>query len=243
MQEEEQRATADEVDDDERRQRPERVHVVRTREAAGFSQRIPDASALQERRGNREPREGEPGQRRQDEDPDEHANRQEDDDADRESGQERPARRTRLGSQRASADVGQREERSGDDEQRALHLGPVADRELVESRHDDAEHERRKEPAPVEPDRLGHELANRAVGGRELGCSCGHSRTVSSSPASAGLAYLGPLGEALGGATLVTSLGGPSFTTLEQSSCTGVPAIPAPPPLTAAAWRRQSPGG
>jgi serine protease AprX len=38
-----------------------------------------------------------------------------------------------------------------------------------------------------------------------------------SSPASAGLAYLGPLGEALGRATLLTSLGTPAFSTLEQS--------------------------
>ena len=43
------------------------------------------------------------------------------------------------------------------------------------------------------------------------------SGTGHSSPASAGLAYLGPLGQALGSATLVTSLGGSAFTTLEQS--------------------------
>jgi serine protease AprX len=38
-----------------------------------------------------------------------------------------------------------------------------------------------------------------------------------SSPASAGLAYFGPLGQALGSATLLTSLGTPAFATLEQS--------------------------
>jgi hypothetical protein len=141
VQEEEQRAAADEVDDDERRQRPERVRVVRARETTGTPQRVPDPAAFEERSGNREPREGEPGQCGQDEDPDEQADRQEDDDSDSERGQNLPARRTRPGRQHASADVGEREERSGDDKQRRLNLGPVADRELVERRHDDAEHE------------------------------------------------------------------------------------------------------
>ncbi len=94
MQEEQQRAAADEIDDDERRQRAERVHVVGAREAASAPQRIPRSRALEKRHGNREPGEGQPGKRGQDEDPDEQANRQEDDDSDRERGQERTPRGT-----------------------------------------------------------------------------------------------------------------------------------------------------
>ncbi len=167
MEEKEQRAAADDVDDDERRERAERVDVVRAGEAAGLSQCVPNAVPLEERCGNREPHEGEPGKRRQDEDPDEHPDGQEDDDADSEGGQERPARRTRLGREHAGADVGQREKRGGNEEQGRLDPGPLLDRELVEDRHDDAEQKRREEPAPVEPDRLGHELADGAVGRRD----------------------------------------------------------------------------
>jgi hypothetical protein len=94
VQEEQQRAAADEVEDDERRQRAERVHVVGAREAAAPSQRLPDAAPLEQRNGNREPGKREPRERGQDEDPDEEADRQEDDDTDREGGHERPPRGT-----------------------------------------------------------------------------------------------------------------------------------------------------
>jgi hypothetical protein len=151
------------------------VHVVGPGEATAPPQRIPDAAALEQRGGNREPGEGEPRERGQDEDPDEHADRQEDDDADREGGKERPARGPHPGREHTAPDVGESKERSTEDEQRRLELRPLADRELVERGNDRPEPERGKEPAPVEPNRLGHELADRPVRGREL-CDRGHGR-------------------------------------------------------------------
>ena len=165
MQKEQQRAATDEVEDHECGQRPERVHVVGTRETAAPPQRLPDAAALEKGGRNREPGEGEPGERGEDEDPDDHANRQEDDDADQERGQERPTRGTSAGGERTGPDEGEREKRSGEHQQRCLDFRHLADRKLVESRNDSPQRQRRKEPAPVEPNRLGHELPDRAVRG------------------------------------------------------------------------------
>jgi hypothetical protein len=69
------------------------VDVIRAGEATGSPYRLADSTTLEERRGDREPGEGEPGKRRQDEEPDEKANRQEDDDTDRKGGEECAARR------------------------------------------------------------------------------------------------------------------------------------------------------
>lgn len=132
--------------------------------------------ALEERRGDRQPGESKPSECGQDEDPDEQADRQEDDDADCEGGQKRSARRTLLSRECAGADVGEREEGRTEDEQRRLDVCPLPDRELVEDRHDRSECQRRKETAPVEPDRFRDELANRPIGSRNFSGGLGHER-------------------------------------------------------------------
>jgi hypothetical protein len=140
------------------------VHVIRAGETTPSPQRLPDSALLEEGRGNREPGEGEPGERGQDEDPDEKANRQKDEDADPEGGEECPARRPLPRREHAGADVGECEQRSRKDEQRRLDLRPLADRKLVERGDDRTEREGAPEMPPVEPDRLGHELTDRLVG-------------------------------------------------------------------------------
>lgn len=152
------------------------MHVVGAREAAALPQCLPDAAALQQRGGNREPGVREPRKRGQDEDPDEQADRQEDDDAEGERGQERPARGTRPGRERTGADVGEREGGSGENEQRRLNLRLLADGELVERGDDRPERERGEEAAPVEPDRLGDELADSTVASVNFGVGRGHER-------------------------------------------------------------------
>jgi hypothetical protein len=152
------------------------VHIVGARETAASPQRLPDAAALEERGGNREPGKREPRERGQDEDPDEKADRQEDDDPDREGGKEGPAPRARLRREHTGPDVGEREDRSAEDEQRCLDLRPLADRKLVERGNDRPEPERGEKPAPVEPNRLGHELADRAVSGANLEGGPRHER-------------------------------------------------------------------
>lgn len=139
------------------------MHVARGRESAGPSKGVPNAEALEEGGRDREPCEGKPRERRQDEDPDEQPDRQEDEDADREGRQESPPRGTRPRSKRASADVREGEERRGEDKQQRLDLRPLTDRKLVEGRKNGPERKRRQEPAPVEPNRLGHELADGAL--------------------------------------------------------------------------------
>jgi hypothetical protein len=69
------------------------VHVIRSGEATGSPYGLADSAPLEERRGDRESGESEPGEGRQDVDPDEKPNRQEDGDADREGREECPARR------------------------------------------------------------------------------------------------------------------------------------------------------
>ena len=178
MQQEQQGAAADEVEDDERRERSERVDVVGGRELTAAPQRLAEAAAFEQRSRDREPSEREPRDCRQDVQPDERRNRQEDDDADRKRGQERSARVPLPGRDRAGADVREREERRGEDEQGCLHRPALAERELVEGRHDQAKRERGPEPPAEEPDRLGHELADGSVRGRELD-ACVHGGTLS----------------------------------------------------------------
>ena len=168
MQEEEQGAAAQEVDDDEGRQRPERVDVVGAGEPPRAPERLPGPHSLGDHRRNREPGEGEPDKGGQDEEPDEQADRQEDQDSYSEGDQIVAPRRAPPEDEHACSDVAESEERCSQDEQRPL-SGPAGpDRELVEDGDDEPEHEPAPEPALIEPDRVCDQLADSSVGRRDL---------------------------------------------------------------------------
>jgi hypothetical protein len=120
VQEEEQGAPAQEVDDDKGRQRPERVDVVGGGEPTRAPERFPRPDSLRDHRGYGQPGEGEPGEGGQDEEPDEQAHRQEDEDSHSEGGQIVATGRAPSEDEHAGADEAEREQRSADDEQRPL---------------------------------------------------------------------------------------------------------------------------
>ena len=175
VQEEEQRGAAEEEDDDEGGERPQRMHVVDSREAAGPPERVPGADLLVEHRRHRQPRERKPREGGQDEEPDEDADGQEDEGPDHERDQERTQRGPPAEDEQARADVAEREERRRQDEERPLRIPAAADRDLVEDGDHEPEREAREEVAPVEPDGVRDELADGAVGGRDLVWSGGHA--------------------------------------------------------------------
>ena len=164
MEEQEERAPAEEVDDEERREAPERVNVVGPREPARPAERGPDAEPFEQCRRNGEADEGEPRDRGQDVEPDEDADRQEDDHADDEGPRHGAPRRALPRRERAGPDVGEREEGRSDREQDPLRLRALPDGELIEDRDDEPERERGPEPPAVEADRVGDELADGPVG-------------------------------------------------------------------------------
>ena len=88
MQDEEQRGAAEEVDDDEGRERPQCVHVVDPREAARTPQRVPGPDLAVEHGRHGQSREREPCEGRQDEEPHEDAHGQEDEGPDHKGDQE-----------------------------------------------------------------------------------------------------------------------------------------------------------
>jgi hypothetical protein len=177
VQEEEQRGAAQEVDEDEGRERSERVDVVGARQATGPLERRARADATVDHRRHGEPGEGEPGQGGQDEEPDQEPHGQEDDGPDAECGQVDAPWRSPPEDEHAGFDVGQREERRAQREERRLGYLVAADRELVEG--GDGEPERKTSPeAPlVEANRVGDELADRSVSRRDLGLSHALDRT------------------------------------------------------------------
>jgi hypothetical protein len=168
VQEQQQRAAPDEVDDHQRGQRSERVDEAGLREKRPPPHGFPDAPPLEQCGGHREPGECQPGNGRQDEEPDQHRDREEDDDPDHERGEDVPAARALARRQEAGPDVGEREERRGDDEHARLGRRLLAERDLVEGRNDEPERERAPEAGPVEPDRLSHELTDGALRGRGI---------------------------------------------------------------------------
>lgn len=168
VQEEKQRGAAEEIDDDERRQRAERVHVVDPRKAARPSHSFTRPEPLGEDRRHREPRKREPGQRREDVEPDEDPHGQEHEDPDHERGQEDTPRRPASEDEHARADVAEREERRPQDEEGSLSLLVVADRELVEDGDDEPDRERSPEAPLVEADRVSDELTDGPVRQRHL---------------------------------------------------------------------------
>jgi hypothetical protein len=175
VQEEEQRRAAEEVDNDERRERPEGVDVVDTREAARPVQRVAGPEVVVEHRRHRQARVREPGEGGQDEEPDEDPDGQKGADPDHERDQEGARCRPPAQDQHAGADVAEREERRSEEQQRPLRIAATADGDLVEDRDDKPEGNAREEAAPVEPDRVGDELTDGAIGRRDLVWSGGHA--------------------------------------------------------------------
>ena len=175
MQEEEQRGAAQEVDDDEGRERPQGMHVVHAREAAGPPQRVPEPNVAVEHRRHRQPRECEPHEGRQDEEPDEDADGQKDEGPDHERRQEGTQARPPAEDEQARADVAEREERRRQNEERPLHVTAAADRDLVEDGDDEAECEAGQETPLVEADRVRDELSDGPVGRRDFLWSHGHA--------------------------------------------------------------------
>ena len=174
MQEEEQRRPAEEVDDDEGRERPECVDVVGGGKTAGAPERFPQPGILVQSGRHCEAGEGKPGERRQDEEPDEQPDREEDEDPEHEGGQEAAAGRPPPENEHTGGDVAEREERGTEDQQRSLRLSRDPDRELVEDGDDEPDREYAPEPPLVEPDRVGDELTDGALRGRDLCRRHGH---------------------------------------------------------------------
>ncbi len=73
-----QRQLRDADHDHDRRERAHGVHEVRCPEAAATLEGAPEAELLDERRGNREPEQREPGDRRQHDQPNQERHRRED---------------------------------------------------------------------------------------------------------------------------------------------------------------------
>ena len=174
MQEEEQRGTAEEVDDDQRRQCPERVEVVGAGKPTGSPERLAGPHSLGDHRGHGQPGEGEPGERGQDEEPDEQPHRQEDENPDAEGGHVIAASGPPSEDEHAGGDVADREERSAEEEQRPLSRAVGSDRELVEDGDDEPEREPTPEPTLVEPDRVGDELTDGPVGRGDVARNLSH---------------------------------------------------------------------
>ena len=174
MQEEEQRGTAEEVDDDQRRQRPERMEVVGAGKPTGSSQRLPGPHSLGNHRGHGEPGKGEPRECGQDEEPDEQPHRQEDEDSHTEGGHVIAATRLPAEDEHACGDVADREDRSAQEEESPLDGAVRSDRELVEDGDDEPQREPTPEPSLVEPDRVGDELPDGPVGRRDVARNLGH---------------------------------------------------------------------
>jgi hypothetical protein len=96
------------------------MEIAGTREAPCLPHRLADAAILEERDRHREPEHRQPGECRQDEEPDEQPHRQEDEHADPEGVERRPARSALTCCEQAGTNVGQGEERSGENEQAGL---------------------------------------------------------------------------------------------------------------------------
>src|SRR5437868_8562102 len=164
VQQEQETEAGDEVGDRERRERPERMDVVRPREGDRATEGGADRRLLDHEHGHDEPDEGEPRERRQHEREGKHRERKEDERSDRPGDRQRPGRRARAvrGEQRG-ADVGQRQERAADDRRGGRRLRPAeADRRRVDDPDRDPERERAPEVAGIEPQGLGDELPDGA---------------------------------------------------------------------------------
>ena len=172
----------EEIDDRERRQRSERVRVVGTAQAESALDRRAWSGSFQQRDRNGKPNEREPGEAEQREPRQHERGGQEDGRADRDRRQPvAPAKRDR-GREANRGRVGEREERREEGEHDDGDRDLRSECELIRDRQGDSEQEPKPEPAPVEADRLGDELANRAL----LGGKRGRKRTVGADVARAG---------------------------------------------------------
>jgi hypothetical protein len=151
------------------------MQVVDARESARPPQRVPSSHVVVEQRRHREPRERQPGESGQHEEPDEDPDGQEDQGADRECGQEGAQGRPPVQDEHARADVAEREERRCQGEERPLRIPATPDPDLAEDGDDEPERETREEAVPVEADRVRNELADGPVDRRDFVGSRGHA--------------------------------------------------------------------
>jgi len=143
------------------------MDVTRSCETACLPHRLADAAILEECDRHREPEHRQPGDCRQDEEPDEQPHRQEDEHSDAEGVEHRRPRNALTYGEPAGTDVGEGEEGSGEDEQARLHRPVGAHCELVEYGDRKAERERAPETPAVEPDRIRDQLSDCAFPGWE----------------------------------------------------------------------------
>ena len=135
MEEQEQHHARDEVDDAERAEGSERVHVVREREPSRADERRPRADPLDENDRDSEPEQRQPRERRKHEEADERGHRREHDEPDQERS-EKCARRAAPGrDEQDGADVGGRQQRRPCPEDQRLRRQRAAGGYLVDRRH------------------------------------------------------------------------------------------------------------
>jgi hypothetical protein len=138
------------------------VDVVGNAELAAADERFAESTPFDHRRGHREADEREPRDRGKHEHAHQERHGKEDEQAYGESNERRSARQPSSGGERAGSHVRRREERRAEPDDNGLGVDRLAERQLLD--HGDAEPERKRspEPFPVEPDRLRHDLADRA---------------------------------------------------------------------------------
>lgn len=154
-----------EDDDRQRRERAERVHEIGAAELERPPERVGEPATLDQRHRNNEADEREPRETREDEDARKERERDECDRAGGEGGAKLGPSRTQVGGDRDRQDVRRRQddrtrERDEDDlpEAREVEL----DGEHVQDRRSDTDREGGPRTAPVQAQRLGHHLSDRA---------------------------------------------------------------------------------
>src|SRR6478672_6041053 len=178
VQERAERVPGDADNDDERRERAERVHVVGDAELAAAGEGVAERAPLDHRRRDGEADEREPRGPREDEQRTQGRERQVDEERDDDR---RPAD-GRAQHEPARPDVGGDEERCDGPEDEHLHRPGLADAELVGDDKRQAEWEHAPELMAVGADRLRDELADRAVSGRQRRRQLRHRRPPRRAP-------------------------------------------------------------
>lgn len=160
VQEQQQHHARDEVDDAERAEGSERVHVVRERELSRTDKRRPRADPFDHDDRNGEPEQRKPRERRKHEEAEERGHRRKHDEPEQQRRDECARRPAPRSDEQHGADVrrGQQGRRCPEDQR--LGRQRVAGGHLVDRRHRQAECERRPEAVPVEADRLRDHLAD-----------------------------------------------------------------------------------
>ena len=143
------------------------MHVVDTSQGETAPQRASERRPLEHRRGHAQPDEREPENACKREPGEQERRRDEHERPGAERDDPGPQRRLATADELRRVGKREREERRGEDERRRRRLPPEAQRRLVRDRDDEPERQRPREVGPVEADRLGDELADRAPLRRE----------------------------------------------------------------------------